>query len=195
MSEWGYFILVVGFFIALGSKSSNPFLYLTFLRFTLLIFYILVIHCRIPLRYLLLSCFVLCSWRLLLIVLWIAGQWLSPSLSLSYWDCMIVSMALANFSLLWMEIPLSPQSRFLMEAPLHSDGLCTLQFPRSFPSVSLLQQLHAVPFQVLILGSLSSGLMFFFIQVRLSLESLTSVFLGLDSFLVWSILLVLFLRF
>ena len=74
-------------------------------------------------------------------------------------------MALANFMLLWMDLPLYPLSGFLMGVPLHSDGFCTLQFPRHFPLVSLLHQFHAVSFQVLILGSLSSGLIFLLVHV------------------------------
>ena len=95
---------------------------------------------------------------------------------------MSVSMALNIFSLLWLELSLSPLAGFLMEVSLHSDGLCTLQFPRHFLPVSLLQQFHVVSFQVLILSSLSSGLMFFFIQVGFDLEYLPCVFLVLDSF-------------
>ena len=93
---------------------------------------------------------------------------------------MSVSMDLASFSLLWLEINLSPLSAFLMKVPLYYDGLCTLQFTRHFPTVSLLHQYHAVSFQVLILGLLSSGLMSFFSQVGFYLESLSFVFLGLD---------------
>ena len=93
---------------------------------------------------------------------------------------MSVSMALENFSLLWMELTLSTLVGFLAEVPLHYDGLCTLQFPRHFSPVSLLHQYHAVSFQVLILGLLSSGLMSFFSQVGFYLESLSFVFLGLD---------------
>ena len=93
---------------------------------------------------------------------------------------MSVSMTLANFSLLWMELSLSPLAGFLMEITLHYDGLCNLQFSVYFPTVSLLHQFHEVSLQVLVLGLLFSGLMLFFSQVGLSLEYLTCVFLGLD---------------
>ena len=95
---------------------------------------------------------------------------------------MNVSIALENYSLLWMDLFLSPMVGFFVEVSLHSDGLCTVQFPRNFTPVSLLHQFHAVSFQVLLLDSLSSVLMFFFSQVALYLESLTCVFLFLDSF-------------
>ena len=104
-------------------------------------------------------------------------------------------MTLANFSLLWLELPLSPMAGFLVEVPLHSDGLCNLQFPMHFPPVSLLHQFQAVSLQVLILYSLYSGLMFFFRKVGFSLEYLPCVFLVLDSFTLWSLLIVLFLGF
>ena len=106
---------------------------------------------------------------------------------------MSVSMALANLSLLCLELPLSPLSGFLMEVPLHFGGFCTLKFPRNFPPISLMHQFHAVSFQVLILDSLSSSFMFFFRQVGFYLESSPCVFLVLYSFLLWYILLVLFL--
>ena len=152
-------------FIDLGSKSSNPFPYLTFLDFTLMIFPIPVIQRSIPLRDLLCSWFFLCPWKYLIIVIWVSGQPLSPPLSLlsGYW--ISVSMDLANFSLLWLELILSPLSGFLMEVHLNSDGLCTIQFSRDFTPVSLLHEFHAVSFQVLIFASLYSGLMFFFGQV------------------------------
>ena len=82
---------------------------------------------------------------------------------------MSVSMALANVSILWMDLPLSPLVGLLVEVPIHYDVLCALQFPRHFTPVSLIHQFHAVSFQVLILDSLSSGLMLFSNQVGLSL--------------------------
>ena len=184
-----------GFYISLGSKSSNPFPYLIFLEFTLLILPILFIQRRISLRDLLCSFFLLCRWRCHIIILWIAGQKLSPSLSLSSEDWMSASPSLGNFIILWMELTLSPLEGFLVEVPLHSDGLCTLQFPRYFPPVSLLRKFHVVSFQFLILDSMSPGLVFFFVHVRFSLEYSPCVFLVLESIELWSLLLVLFLRF
>ena len=108
------------FFIALGTNSSSPFPYLIFLKFTLLVFPILIIQRSIPLREILCSCFVICYYRCLLIFLWISGQQVSPLLPLSsdYW--MSVSMALATFSLLWIELTSSPLEGFLVELSLHS---------------------------------------------------------------------------
>ena len=156
-------------FISLSRKSYNPFPYLTFLTFTLMIFPILVIQHRIILRDLLCSCFFICRWRCLLIFLCISGLKLFPSLSPSseYW--MGVSMVLDNIGLLCMYLLLSPLTGFLVEVPLHSDSFYTLNFLRHFSPISLLRQFHAVSFQVLILHSLSSGLLFFFIQVLFSL--------------------------
>ena len=147
-----------------------------------MIFHILVIQRMIPLRDLLCSYSVLCCWMCLLPVIYIVSQQLSPSQSLSseYW--MSVSMALANFSLFCIELCLSPLAGFLVESPLHSDGLCTLQFLRYFLLVSLLHLFHAVSCQVLILGSLSLGFMFLFSQIGFSLEYLPCVILRLDSF-------------
>ena len=171
-----------GIFIAIGIKSSNPFPYMIFLNFTLLIFSILVILRRISLRDLLGYCFVLCCCRCLLLVLWITGQKLSLSLSQSYEHWMSGSTPLESFSLLWMEVPLSRLAGFLVEVPLYSDGLCPLKFPRHFTPLSMLHQFNAVSFQVLILDSLYSGLVFFFIQVGFYLKSLLCVLLVLDSF-------------
>ena len=108
---------------------------------------------------------------------------------------MSVSIAFAKFSLFYMDIPLSPKEWFLMEVTLHSDGLCILKFHRNFPPVSLLHQYHAVSFQVLILDSLPLDLMFFLIQIGFSLKSSPRVFLVLDLFMLWYLLLVLFLMF
>ena len=104
-----------GFIISLGSKLSNPFPSLTFLTFTLLVFLILVIQIRVTLRDLLCPWFVLFLWRCLLLVLWISGQPIYPSLSLLSEDWMDISMALANFSFLWIYLPFSPLEGFLME--------------------------------------------------------------------------------
>ena len=139
-----------GFFIALGSKSSNPFPYLTFMNFTLLVFHILVVQLRIPLRDLLFYFFFLFRWWCLILVPWIAGNPLSPLLSLSSEDWMVFSTDLANFSRLWLDPSLYFLSGSLMEVPPHSHGLCTLQFPWYFPPISLLHQFHSVSFQVLI---------------------------------------------
>ena len=96
---------------------------------------------------------------------------------------MSVSMNLDHFILLWLELPLSPMAGLLVEILLHSNGLCTLQFPRNFPPVSLLHQYHTVSFQVLILDSLSLVLMFSLIRVGFYLESSPYVLLVLDSFM------------
>ena len=96
---------------------------------------------------------------------------------------MSVSMALENFSLLWMELTLSTLVGFLAEVPLHYDGLCTIQFPRNFPSVYFLHKFHAVSFQVLILDSLYSSLMYFFSKFGFYLNSSPCIFLVLDSFM------------
>ena len=188
-------VLWLWFFIALGGNSYTPLPYRVLFRFTLLILPILVIQWRIASRDLLCSWFVLCVWRCLLPVLWIAGQLLSPSLSLSseYW--MSFSMALDDLSFLWLALPLSPLAGLLVERPLHSDGLCTLNFPRHFPLISLPHPFHAVSFHVLILGSLSSDLMFLFSHIGFSLKSLPFFFLVLDRFLLWYPLIVLILRF
>ena len=104
-------------------------------------------------------------------------------------------MDLDNFSLLWLELHLSPLAGFLVEVTLYFDGLCTLHYTRHFPPIPLLHQFHAVSFQILILDSLSSGLLFLFIQVGFSLEYSPSVFLVLDKFLLLYLPILLFLRF
>ena len=60
---------------------------------------------------------------------------------------MSISMDPDNFSLLCLDLPLSTLAGFFAEVPLHSDGLCTLNFTRHFTPVSLLHQSHKVSLQ------------------------------------------------
>ena len=81
---------------------------------------------------------------------------------------MSASMTLDNFSIFWIDPPLSTLEGLLAKVTLHYDGFCTLQFHRYFTLVSLLHQYHAMSLQDLILDSLPLGLMLFFSQVGFS---------------------------
>ena len=97
-----------GFFIYLGSKSSNPFTYLPLLKFALLIFPILVIQsqdsfkgppmfplCNFPLE-VPSSCSMDFKSEIISITVTVIEDWIS------------VSMDLSNFSLLWMDFTSIP---------------------------------------------------------------------------------------
>ena len=113
----------------------QPFSIFNLLEVYSLIFHILVIQRRITFRDLLCLYFVLCCCLLFPLVLRITGHPLSPLLSLLSDEFISVPMVLANFNLSYIEVPFSPLAGFLMELPLHSDGLCTLHFPSNFPPV------------------------------------------------------------